>query len=114
MNRRAEQQRQTAALPTAEVMPDGRIHLVTGAWSDTMDRRRATNWEVWYRNMARDYERGSYLAVAEALKAALTKNAPQGGNSPEGTTDTGKHDLAPHRPATGLPEGIATATEEFE
>jgi len=113
MNPRAEQQRQTAALPTAEVMPDGRIHLVTGAWEDTLTRKSAENWRVWYLDRASDGSTHA-LAIAEALRVALAKNAPQGDEAPRTGADTRKTDMAPQRPATGLPEGIATATEEFE
>ncbi|WP_102226724.1 hypothetical protein [Acidimangrovimonas sediminis] len=53
----------------AERLPNGRVKLSSGAWSDEFPEERRLTWIAFYRRMFDDCGAPSYKRAAEALEA---------------------------------------------
>lgn len=54
---------------TVERLPDGRVSIGRGTWSDTFSEGRREPWAAWYEQMFSQYGYAGYRDMAEALGA---------------------------------------------
>lgn len=59
----------TTSSITVERLPDGRVHVKNGGWTDTFPEERRETWANWYEQMHQQYRYDGYRAMAEALRA---------------------------------------------
>ncbi|WP_428925019.1 hypothetical protein [Marinibacterium sp. SX1] len=54
---------------TVARLPDGRVSIGRGTWSDTFPEDRREPWAAWYESMFVQYGYAGYRQMAEALRA---------------------------------------------